>query len=75
MQSNNIQSWAERTAPNFPILYVTRWIPFNAWYVSLTGVQKDADSIRYLKENPNNELYDRIKHLITGSSKISEFAN
>ena len=72
MLSNNIQTWAEHTKPNYPILYVTRWIPFNAWYVSLTGVKKDADSIRYLKEHPNNDLYDRIKHLITGSSKIFE---
>lgn len=66
MLSNNIQGWADNTLPNYPILYVTRWIPFNAWYVSLTGSQKDADSIRFLKENPNNALYDRIRHLITG---------
>lgn len=72
MLSNNIRTWADSTMPNFPILYVTRWIPFNAWYVSLTGVHKDADSIRFLKENPSNALYDRIKYLITGPTKMFE---
>ena len=72
MISNNFITWAANTEPNYPILYVTRWIPFNAWYFSLTGIQKDSDSIRYLKENPSNELYDRITFLVKGSSTIFE---
>ena len=72
MLANNIRTWADNTTPNYPILYVTRWIPFNAWYVSLTGEHKDADSIRCLKENPSNALYDRIKYLITGPTKTFE---
>lgn len=72
MLSNNIRTWADSTTPDYPILYVTRWIPFNAWYVSLTGVAKDADSIRYLKEHPSNDLYNRIRFLITGPTKEFE---
>ena len=72
MLSNNIKTWADNTVPDYPVLYITRWIPFNAWYVSLTGVAKDADSIRYLKEHPGNALYNRIQFLITGPTKDFE---
>lgn len=64
MLSNNINSWAHSTVPNYPILFVTRWIPFNAWYVSISGTTNDRDSIQMLKTKPNNLLYDRIKHLV-----------
>lgn len=64
MLSNNINTWAHSTVPNYPILFVTRWIPFNAWYVSISGTTNDRDSIQMLKTMPNNQLYDRIRHLI-----------
>lgn len=64
MLSNNINSWAHSTVPNYPILFVTRWIPFNAWYVSISGTTNDRDSIQMLKAMPNNQLYDRIRHLV-----------
>lgn len=64
MLSNNINTWAHSTMPNYPILFVTRWIPFNAWYASISGTTNDRDSIQMLKTMPNNQLYDRIRHLI-----------
>lgn len=71
--SNNISSWAECTDPNYPLLFVNRWIPFNAWYAKLVGKSQDRDCLNYLRVNPNNEIFDRIKELLTADK--SKFDN
>lgn len=70
--TNNIVGWNEFTKLNYPSIYILRWIPFNAWYNSLVSGTKDADALRYLKKNPNNELYTVIKSLAKTPSKSNE---
>lgn len=48
MVNNNIQTWDNYTTPNYSLLFITRWIPFNAWYVSVTGKTTDRDCILYV---------------------------
>lgn len=72
MVNNNIQTWDNYTTPNYPLLFITRWIPFNAWYVSVTGKTTDRDCILYFKGNTNNKLYDRIKKLMDSANKEYE---
>lgn len=71
--SPNISNWAECTSPNYPLMFVNRWIPFNAWYARLVGKSQDRDCLNFLRLNPNNEIFDRIKELITQDS--SKFDN
>lgn len=72
MVNNNIQTWDNYTTPNYPLLFIIRWIPFNAWYASVTGKATDRDCILYFKRNTNNKLYDRIKKLIDSANKEYE---
>ena len=72
MFTNNIVGWNEFTKLNYPSLFILRWIPFNAWYNSLLSGTKDADALRYLKKNPNNELYSVIKSLTKTPSKTND---
>lgn len=70
--TNNIVGWNEFTKLNYPSIFILRWIPFNAWYNSLVSGTKDADALRYLKKNPNNELYTVIKSLTKTPSKAND---
>lgn len=62
--NNCIQSWKSLTEPSYPLMYINRWIPFNAWYMSVTGQLDDRSSFQYFKDNTGNALYSRIKQLI-----------
>lgn len=62
--NNCIQSWKSLTEPSYPLMFINRWIPFNAWYMSVSGQQDDRSSFQYFINNPANALYARIKQLI-----------
>ncbi len=62
--NNCIQSWKALTEPSYPLMFINRWIPFNAWYMSVTGQKDDRSSFQFFIDNPNNALYGRIKQLI-----------
>ena len=66
--NNCIQSWKSLTEPSYPLMYINRWIPFNAWYMSVTGQQDDRSSFQYFKDNTGNALYSRIKQLIQNTT-------
>lgn len=55
------EDWNNSTNLNYPLLYVQRWIPFNAWYSTVIDGKKDADAIGSFKVETNNKLYDIIK--------------
>ena len=65
---NNIKSWADYTEPSYPLLLISYWIPFNAWYTSTTEQLKDRDCLMYFKSNPNNKVYQKNK-IFAGSQK------
>ena len=69
---NNIKSWAGYTEPSYPLLLISYWIPFNAWYISTTGLQKDRDCLMYFKRNPDNKVYQKIKQLLDPQNKSYE---
>lgn len=69
---NNIKSWADYTEPSYPLLLISYWIPFNAWYTSATEQQKDRDCLMYFKSNPNNKVYQKIKYLLNPKNKSYE---
>lgn len=69
---NNIKSWADYTEPSYPLLLISYWIPFNAWYISTTGLQKDRDCLMYFKRCPENKVYQKIKHLLNPKNKSYE---
>lgn len=56
--------WKAATTLNYLLLYVQRWIPFNAWYSCVIDGKKDADAINTFKIEPNNQLYDVIKRYL-----------
>ena len=62
--NNCIQSWKALTEPSYPLMFINRWIPFNAWYMSTSGQLDDKSSFQFFIDNPNNALYGRIKQLI-----------
>lgn len=66
--NNSIQTWKSLSEPSYPLMFINRWIPFNAWYYSVSGKQNDRDSFQFFKDNPGNVLYNRIKQLLTKSS-------
>lgn len=71
-RDNNIKSWAVYTEPSYPLLLISYWIPFNAWYISTTGLQKDRDCLMYFKRNPDNKVYQKIKQLLNPKNKSYE---
>lgn len=66
---DNINTWKEWTNLNFPLLYVSKWIPFNAWYVSIVGSKEDRECINFFKSHTDNDLYNRIKELLQDSRR------
>lgn len=72
LYANTIQGWDSITSPNFPLLFVERWIPFNAWYYQTTSMNNDRECLNSFKSNSNNILYDRIWALLQKDSKNYE---
>lgn len=65
MQKNTRKiDWNNSTYLNYPLLYIQRWIPLNAWYSSVIDGKKDAEAISSFKVETNNKLYDIIKQYL-----------
>lgn len=58
------EDWNNSTYINYPLLYVQRWIPFNAWYSTVIDGKKDSDAISSFKINTDNKLYEVIKQYL-----------
>ena len=72
MKVNNIRSWNDYMELNYPMLLISHWIPFNAWYVSTTGLHADRDCLIYFKQTPDNKIYTRIRQLLGRNNKDYE---
>ena len=53
----HIKNWVERSEEDFYKLFVSAWIPFNAWYhkeiVPRCSSKRDRDNINYIAQNAN----------------------
>lgn len=62
-----IDHWLDRAEPDFYMMFVAAWIPFNAWYkkeiAPHTTNGTDAQCISYMCSNPNN-YKDRIMYYL-----------
>jgi len=49
----NARLWLERAEIDYIGPFVKAWASFNAWYREASGSRKDADSLRYVKQQAN----------------------
>ena len=69
LKNTRKEDWNFATSLNYLLLYVQRWIPFNAWYSCVIDGKKDADAINDFKIHTDNKLYDVIKQNIKHEKK------
>lgn len=69
LKNTRKEDWRVSTTLNYLLLYIQRWIPFNAWYSCVIDGKKDADAISYFKVETNNKLYEVIKQYLKHDKK------
>lgn len=47
------QGWIARAEIDYIGPFIKAWAAFNSWYRHASGVRKDVDGLRYVKQNPN----------------------
>lgn len=64
----NIDHWLRQAEPDYYILFLKAWIPFNAWYVAELPHfdKKDADIIKELQDNENSKPRHIIENYLIG---------
>lgn len=67
---SHIGNWIDRAEPDYYMMFIKAWIPFNAWYMTnffdeTTGVTSDRAIINLIKTN-DNTFTRRIKSLLRG---------
>lgn len=72
---SHIGNWIDRAEPDFYMMFIKAWIPFNAWY--MTNYYDDAVNrvtdraiISHIMSN-DNTFVRRIKSLLRGNDSIS----
>ena len=62
----NIDNWIRQSDPDYYMLFVKAWIPFNAWYVAEMPDLKKNDRllIKELQDNPNSRPKLTIESLL-----------
>jgi hypothetical protein len=70
----HINQWFEASEPDYYILFLKAWIPFNAWYVSELPQfnKKDGDIIRELQDNPDSKPRKIIENYISQNNHDSD---
>lgn len=64
LKNTRKEDWNNSTYCNYPLLYIQRWIPFNAWYSTVIDGKKDSEAISSFKIETNNKLYDVLKQYL-----------
>lgn len=72
---SHIGNWIDRAEPDFYMMFIKAWIPFNAWYMTnfydeATGMVTDRVIINHIKSN-DNTFVRRIKSLLRGNDAVS----
>lgn len=72
---SHIGNWIDRAEPDFYMMFVKAWIPFNAWYMTNyydEAVNRTTDRaiINHIKSN-DNTFIRRIKSLLRGNDCVS----
>ena len=72
---SHIGNWIDRAEPDFYMMFIKAWIPFNAWYMTnfydeTTNTVTDRAIINHIKSN-DNTFVRRIKSLLRGSDTVS----
>lgn len=72
---SHIGNWIDRAEPDFYLMFIKAWIPFNAWYMTnfydeTTGMMTDRAIINHIKAN-DNTFTRRIKSLLRGKDAVS----
>lgn len=72
---SHIGNWIDRAEPDFYMMFIKAWIPFNAWYMTnyydeLTGVTTDRALINHIRSS-DNTFVRRIKSLLRGNDAVS----
>lgn len=71
-----IDRWLERAEPDFYMMFVSTWIPFNAWYKNdispLTQSGSDAQCISYICSH-NNKYKDRLLYYLRDNGKEGDW--
>ena len=70
--SLHLREWLKRAKEDFYTLFVSSWIPFNAWYnreiVPIVNSSRDRDCINYICKN-SNTYKDKILAYLRGNSR------
>lgn len=70
----HIRKWVERSEEDFYMLFVSAWIPFNAWYqkeiLPRSGSKRDRDNINYIAQNANT-YKNKILAYLNGTDRES----
>lgn len=72
---SHIGNWIDRAEPDFYMMFIKAWIPFNAWYMTnfydeASGIVTDRAIINHVKSN-DNTFVRRIKSLLRGNDAVS----
>jgi len=72
---SHIGNWIDRAEPDFYMMFIKAWIPFNAWYMTnyydeTANRTSDRAIINHIKSN-DNTFVRRIKSLLRGSDTVS----
>ncbi len=72
---SHIGNWIDRAEPDFYMMFIKAWIPFNAWYMTnyydeTANRTSDRSIINHIKSN-DNPFVRRIKSLLRGSDTVS----
>ena len=72
----SLQNWLERAEPDYCMMFVHAWIPFNAWFKNefydVNSRNGDRDLIDRLKGQPN-KIKNRIKVLLLNNDPAGQF--
>lgn len=70
----HIEKWAKRSNEDYYMLFVSAWIPFNAWYhkeiVPRCGSKRDRENINYIAQNANT-YKNKILAYLNGTDRDS----
>ena len=71
----HIDTWIKRADPDYYIMFIKAWIPFNAWYFSEYNTKRDDIALTQIKTT-KNIIRNRIETMLTSTDKESlEFRN
>lgn len=74
--NTHIKNWIDKSDPDYYIMFIKAWIPYNAWYMHNFYNEderrtSDKSIIRYIQNNPN-KYKDKIISLINGNDDDSK---